>query len=154
MLGKAVFACGKRRSFDTNGAMFDVSQGNAVLRVETVKSLIRRMAVMGLNFLMMYCEDSYDVPEEPYFGYMRARYTEDELRECDEYAWHFGIEMIPCIQTLSHLIDVLKWPAFDDIKEDYETLFVGGEKTYEFVEHLIRAASRPFRSKRIPYRYG
>ncbi len=147
--GKDRVALRETPQFDDNGAMFDVSQGNAVLRVESIKSILRRMAVMGLNILMMYCEDSYDVPEEPYFGYMRSRYTEEELRECDDYAYQLGIEMIPCIQTLSHLIDVLKWPAFHDIKEDYETLFVGGDKTYEFVEHLIRAASKPFRTKRI-----
>ena len=147
--GKDSVSLRETPQFDDNGAMFDVSQCNAVLRVESVKSILRRMAMMGLNVLMMYCEDSYDVPEEPYFGYMRSRYTEEELRECDDYAYQLGIEMIPCIQTLSHLIDVLKWPVFNDIKEDYETLFVGGDKTYEFVEHLIRAASKPFRTKRI-----
>ncbi|MDD6031980.1 MAG: beta-N-acetylhexosaminidase [Oscillospiraceae bacterium] len=135
--------------FDENGAMFDVSQGNALLKVSAVKELLRRMAMMGLNLLMLYCEDSYTVEEEPYFGYMRGRYTEEELRECDDYADQFGIEMVPCIQTLGHLTDVLKWPAFSELREDHETLFVGGEKTYVFIEHLIRAASRPFRSKRI-----
>lgn len=135
--------------FEELGAMFDVSQGNALLKVFTVKKLLERMAMMGINMLMLYCEDSFTVPEQPYFGYMRGRYTEEELRECDDYADLFGIEMIPCIQTLSHLTDVLKWPAFSDIKEDHETLFVGGEETYAFIEQLISAASRPFRSRRI-----
>lgn len=147
--GETAFSACETPQFDTNGAMFDVSQGNAVPKVETVKGLLCRMAVMGLNLLMLYCEDSYTVPEEPYFGYMRARYTEAELRECDDFAYALGIEMVPCIQTLSHLTDALKWQAFDDIKEDADTLFVGGEKTYEFVEHLLRAASAPFRSRRI-----
>lgn len=147
--GETAFSACETPQFDTNGAMFDVSQGNAVPRVETVKKLLCRMAVMGLNLLMLYCEDSYTVPEEPYFGYMRARYTEAELRECDDFADALGIEMAPCIQTLSHLTDALKWQAFNDIKEDPDTLFVGGEKTYEFIEHLIRAASAPFRSRRI-----
>ena len=66
--GKDRVALRETPQFDDNGAMFDVSQGNAVLRVESIKSILRRMAVMGLNILMMYCEDSYDVPEEPYFG--------------------------------------------------------------------------------------
>lgn len=135
--------------FTMNGPMFDVSQGNAVMRVDTIKEFLRRMAVMGLNMLMLYTEDSYDVKEEPYFGYMRARYTQAELKECDDYADIFGIEMIPCIQTLAHLADVLKWPAFIDMKDDDETLLVGNEKVYEFIDHLITAASAPFRSKRI-----
>lgn len=135
--------------FTMNGPMFDVSQGNAVMRVETIKEFIKRIAVMGLNMLMLYTEDNYEVKEEPYFGYMRGRYTFEELRECDDYADAFGIEMIPCIQTLAHLADVMKWPAYYEMRDDEETLLVGDEKVYEFIDHIIAAASAPFRTKRI-----
>jgi len=72
--------------FATNGLMIDVSQGNAVPRRETVERILRRMALMGLNLIMLYAEDSYTVPEEPEFGWMRARYTQDEMRAIDGYA--------------------------------------------------------------------
>lgn len=147
--GETVFSITEEPQFDKIGPMFDVSQGNAVMNVDCVKNLIRRMAVMGLNMLMLYCEDSYVVEGQPYFGYMRGRYTEEELRSCDAYADLFGIEMIPCIQTLAHLTDVLKWAVYNDIKEDQESLLVDEEKTYLFLEDLIRAASRPFKSKKI-----
>ena len=135
--------------FTMNGAMFDVSQGNAVMRVEMVKDYLKRMAVMGLNMLMLYSEDSYEVKNQPYFGYMRSKYTEEELRECDDFAYDLGIEMIPCIQTLAHFIDVLKWDTYFDMRDDYETLLVGSEKAYGFIEDLIASACRPFRTKRI-----
>jgi hexosaminidase len=135
--------------FATNGAMFDVSQGNAVPRVATVKSILKRMAVMGLNMFMLYTEDNYVVEGEPYFGYARSKYTFDELKECDEFAALFGIEMIPCMQTLAHLTNVLKWPPYTDMREDESTLLVGSDKVYEFVERMVVAASAPFRSKRI-----
>ncbi|MGI6610595.1 MAG: beta-N-acetylhexosaminidase [Limnochordia bacterium] len=143
------FSLSEKPQFTMNGVMYDVSQGNAVPRVETVKNILRRMAIMGLNMLMMYTEDSYVVPEEPFFGYMRPRFTHDDLRECDEYAAILGIEMIPCMQTLAHLPDVLKWPVYADIKEDETTLLVGSDRTYEFIEHMIKAAAAPFRTKRI-----
>ncbi len=146
---KETFEIIEQPQFTMNGAMFDVSQGNAVMGVETVKNYLTRMAVMGLNMLMLYCEDSYEVKEQPYFGYMRGRYSYDDIKECDQYADNFGIEMIPCIQTLAHLIDVLKWPVYYDMRDDEETLLVGVEKTYKFVEDLIVAASAPFRTKRI-----
>lgn len=135
--------------FTMNGPMFDVSQGNAVMKTETVKMFLRKMALMGMDMIMLYAEDSYDVKEQPYFGYMRGRYSQDELRELDDYADLFGIEMIPCIQTLSHLRDALKWHAFLDIKDDEETMLVGYERTYEFIEQMIVAASSPVRTKRI-----
>lgn len=156
-LGLLLEALGKRQEFNIveepqftmNGPMFDVSQGNAVMRVETIKEFIKRISVMGLNMLMLYSEDSYEVKEEPYFGYMRGKYTFEELKECDDYADIFGIEMIPCIQTLAHLVDVLRWPVYKDMRDDEEILLVGNEKVYEFIEHIITAAAAPFRTKRI-----
>ncbi len=147
--GEETFSVEEEVYFDTNGPMFDVSQGSACINLPTLFGFIRRMALMGLNMLMLYCEDNYVVPEEPFFGYMRSKYTEDDMKALDDYAWTFGIEMIPCIQTLSHLHEPLRWPVYNGIKDYSECLLVGEEKTYEFIRHLLTAASRPFRTKRI-----
>lgn len=135
--------------FDLNGIMPDISQGNAIPNTKTVKEILNRMAVMGLNMLMLYMEDSYIIAEEPYFGYMRGKYSQSELKDLDDYAEAFGIELIPSIQTLAHLKDVLKWKCYSNIEEDDDTLLVGEPKTYEFIEKMIKAASAPFRTKRI-----
>lgn len=134
--------------FDFNGPMLDVSR-NAVLKVETVKQMICHMAFMGLNGLMLYAEDTYEVPNQPYFGYMRGRYTAQELKELDDYAAQFGIEVVPCIQTLAHLAQALKWPFASKIKDNNDILLVGEPETYVFIEEMIAAATAPFRSKRI-----
>jgi hypothetical protein len=147
--GNRNIAISEKPRFTMNGAMYDVTQGNAVMRVSTVKEILRRMALMGLNTLMLYVEDSYDLKDNPYFGYMRSRYSQKELKELDDFAWAMGIEMIPCIQTLAHLIDVLKWEVYRDIREDDDTLLVGEEKTYRFVEQMISQSAAPFRTKRM-----
>ena len=105
-----------------------MSQSNAVLRTDQMKDLLTRMALMGLNTLYLYMEDSFDVEEEPYFGYMRSRYSQAELRELDDFANAFGITIIPCVQTLAHLKDVLKWPVYRDVQENLDTLLVGDER--------------------------
>jgi N-acetyl-beta-hexosaminidase len=107
------------------------------------------MAVMGLNMMMLYMEDTYEVPGRPYFGYMRGRYSYDELKECDDYANMFGIEIIPCIQTLAHLEQVLKWNYANNMKDTSDILLAECDETYHFIEEMIKAASAPFRSKRI-----
>ena len=63
----------EKPQFTMNGPMFDMSQGNAAFNVKTLKTIIRQLALMGLNTLMLYCEDSFEVKKQPYFGYMRAR---------------------------------------------------------------------------------
>ncbi len=143
------FSVSEKAMFKMNGALFDVSQGNAVIRVEGIKDYLKRMAMMGLNMMMLYSEDSYEVKNQPYVGYMRSQYTEDDLRECDDFAYELGIEMIPCIQTLAHFIDVFKWDEYYDMRDDANTMLVGDEKSYRFVEDMIVAASKPFRTKRI-----
>ena len=129
--------------------MLDCSR-NAVPRVEAVKMVLRKMALMGLNTLMLYTEDTYEVPEQPYFGYLRGRYSVEALRGLDSYAAALGIELVPCIQTLAHLERALHWPQVDAALRDTEDiLMVGEEKTYVFIEQLLRAVSGTFRTRRV-----
>jgi hypothetical protein len=135
-------------AFETMGFMLDTSR-NGVPRVETVQRRIRQMALMGYNQLMLYTEDTYEIPDEPMFGYYRGRYTQEELRAIDAYAARFDIEVVPCIQTLAHLEQILQWPRFEPLKDDGGVLLAEDSRTYDLVEKMLRAASAPFRSKRI-----
>jgi len=136
------------RRFDMLGVMADVSR-NGVLRPDAVKALLRRCALMGINTFMLYTEDTYEVPGEPFFGYMRGPYTQDELKDLDEYAAALGIEMMPCIQTLGHLEQILQWPAYSDYRDVPGVVLAEEERTYALLEKMIDAATAPFRSKRI-----
>lgn len=135
--------------FNSNGVMFDVSQSNTLMTVDHVKFMLRRMAQMGLNMLMLYNEDNYEIEGWPYFGYMRSRFTANDIREIDDYAYALGIEQVPCIQTLAHLVDALKWPSFSGMREDRACLLPGEERVYEFLEKAIVAATQNVRTKRI-----
>lgn len=134
--------------FKMDGMMLDCSR-NGVMKLDVVKKFIRYMALMGLDTLMLYTEDTYEIPEYPYFGYMRGRYSCDELKEMDEYAYSYGIELIPCIQTLAHLEGALRWPCFNEVKDYGNILLCGEEKTYTLIEAMIRTCRNCFRTKRI-----
>jgi hypothetical protein len=58
-------------SFRSVGAMIDVSR-NAVLQPEMFVWLLRRFALAGVNMVMLYTEDTYELPGRPFFGYMRG----------------------------------------------------------------------------------
>jgi len=134
--------------FEMNGAMIDISR-NAVLTVDSVKKVIELLAIMGLNVLMLYSEDTYTVEKYPYFGYMRGRYSYDEMKEFGDYAELFGVEIIPCIQTLAHLEKFLKWRESAPLRDTSSVLLVGEEKVYTFIEEMIKSATAPFKTKRI-----
>ena len=138
----------QKAGFQEVGPMFDCSR-NAVLTPETMRFFLRKMALMGLNLGMLYTEDTYEVPEQPFFGYKRGRYTAQELKALDDYAFTLGIELCPCIQTLGHLREVLRWPGFQKYKENDEVLLADSDETYALLEQMIRAATAPYRSKKI-----
>jgi hypothetical protein len=134
--------------FDLLGVMVDCSR-NGVLRPDAARSLMRRCALMGLNTFILYTEDTYELPGEPFFGYQRGRYSPEELRDLDACAEALGMEMFLCIQTLGHLGQVLQWPAYAPLRDLKEVLLVEDRKTYALIEKMIAAASAPFRSRRL-----
>ncbi|CQR45949.1 Glycosyl hydrolase family 20, catalytic domain [Paraliobacillus sp. PM-2] len=142
------FVINESSCFRTIGPMFDLSR-NAVMRVDEFKGMFRKLALMGFNAAMLYMEDTYEVKDYPYFGYMRGRYSQQELKALDDYAYQFGIELIPCIQTLAHLDEFLKWETVSYLKDTRGVLLTEQETTYEFLDKMIRAVTRPFRSKRL-----
>ena len=134
--------------FTDNGYMLDCSR-NAVASIPAVKKLVRHMALMGLSTLQLYTEDTFEIPEWRYFGYQRGRYTGDELRELDTYAGQFGVELIPCVQTLAHLNAALRWPEFHDIVDCNDILLAGDDKTYRLIDDMVRQLSSCFTTRRI-----
>ncbi len=128
--------------------MADVSR-NAVMNMKSIKRMIRYMALMGYSSFMLYTEDTFEVEGYPYFGHMRGRYSKEELREVDDYAYGFGIEVIPCIQTLAHLSAALRWDKMRPITDTSDILLVGDEGTYKFIEAMLKTCKECFRSKKI-----
>ena len=134
--------------FKAPGVMLDASRG-AVTKVEPMKRFLDFLAVMGYGEAMLYTEDTVELPSRPCFGYMRGRYTKDELKEIDDYAFDYGIEMIPCIECYGHMGKYLVWGEAWDIKDTDEVLLAREEKTFEFLDAWIGEISSCFRSRKI-----
>lgn len=134
--------------YSSLGMMIDCSR-NAVLRMDTYQAMIRHLALMGYSTVQLYTEDTFEIKEYPYFGYMRGRYTGAELKAMDEYAKRFGIELVPCIQTLAHLGMALKWPVFNEILDCNDILLIDEEKTYDLIDAMFRTMAENISSRKI-----
>ncbi len=128
--------------------MADMSR-NAVFNISSAKQMLRDLAKMGYDSMMLYTEDTYRLPDYPYFGHMRGAFTEEELRTLDDYADALGIELIPCVQALAHLATALQWPGLKECSDTNDILLVGEEKTYQFIRDVFAFCRRNFRSCRI-----
>lgn len=43
--------------------------------MKTAKEVIMYSALLGLDNVLLYNEETFEVPEDPYFGYMRMGYS-------------------------------------------------------------------------------
>ena len=132
--------------FKSFGVMLDVSR-NAVINVDTFKWYLPLLKKMGYNCVFLYSEDTYYVEGEPYFGYMRGRYTEAEMRELDEFASSIGVEVIPCVQALAHVNGTLRWLHVPVDTDDI--MLVDDERTYELIDHMFASLSKNFKTRKI-----
>ncbi len=130
------------------GVMLDMSR-NAVMKPEEVKNFARIIKSFGYNMIQLYTEDTYEVENEPYFGYLRGRYSTKELTDIVDYCDSIGVEVIPCIQTLAHLNQIFKWKNYQPIKDFDDILLVDDPRTYELIENMFRSIKKSFKSEYV-----
>lgn len=138
----------EKMPFRRFGTMIDCSR-NAVMNVPTLKKWIDILADLDYNCLLLYTEDTYEVDDNPYFGYLRGRYSQDELKEIDRYAGTKGLEVIPCIQTLAHINAITRWPAYAPHIDINDILLAGDEEVYTLIDKMFATISKCFTSKTV-----
>lgn len=135
-------------SFRELGVLIDVSR-NAVVKVETLKKFIRILSLLGYNFCGLYIEDTIKIKNEPYFGYLRGAFTEKEIKEIDEYAQKYEIELRPYIQTLAHLNQIVRYEEYQKIIDTDDILLVGDKRTEILLGNLIGTIAQCFSSRKL-----
>ncbi len=130
-------------SYKRFGILLDCS-ANGVPNVNMVKRLICVMEKMGYNFLELCMDDIYKIENEPYFGYLRGGYSNAELKEMDAFAKTHGVELIPCVQTLAHLTNLVKLPHYSGIVDIADILLIDEPRTYELIENMFKALRAGF----------
>ncbi len=130
------------------GVMLDCSR-NGVMKPEKIKEFVNYISGFGYNTLELYTEDTFEVENEPFFGYMRGRYTVDELKDIDAYCKVKGVELIPCIQTLAHLNAIFHWKEYSSIRDVKDIILVGEERTYQVIDNIFSTLSKAFTSRTV-----
>ena len=125
------------------GVMIDCSR-NAVMKPETLKRFMGYIKKAGYNAVYLYMEDTYEVDGEPYFGHLRGRYTQSELREINDFCVTEGVESIPCIQTLAHLNQIFKWNEYKPINDCSDILLTNDARTEKLIENMFSSLRKCF----------
>lgn len=138
----------ERNPFERFGVMIDLSR-NAVFTVDYAKSVLERLAILGYDYAMLYTEDVYELPGEPYFGMLRGRLTAEDVRAIDDHAAALGIELVPCIETLGHLEQLFRWKPYEPLRDIDGIILAWEEKSYALIEKMLRFWRGNVRSRTI-----
>lgn len=141
--GKKEFCIEETACFKNVGVFLDISR-NAIPHVHKMKEFILHIASMGLNKLILYMEDSYELEGYPHLGYMRARYSISQLRDIDDYASSLGVEVVPEVQVLGHMTRYLQWFESGPIKDTQHVMLADDENTYKFIETQMSTLRKAF----------
>lgn len=123
--------------FKSCGIMFDMSR-DGVMKVDALKKYIKVVSQMGIDTIYLYLEDTYELKDYPMFGYMRGRYSHEELKEIDTFCTSLEMKMIPCIQTLGHMAQYLKYSCAKPVRDTANELLCGADETYELIEAMVK----------------
>lgn len=156
--GKCEFQISEKPRFNSLGCMLDCSR-NAVMKPDMVKKYINCIASLGFNTLILYTEDTFEVEGRPRFGYLRGRYTAEEIKDIVAYGETMGVELIPHIQTLGHLRQYIKWSRIGapdytgehiyELTDTSSVILCESDETYRFIEDMLKTCRECFRSNRI-----
>lgn len=99
----------------------DITRGR-IPTVDTLKSLVDRMAYFKLNMLQLYSEHVFDLKELKGVTAKNGCITAEEIKELDKYCRENFIELIPSIATFGHLYEFLNQDEYKHLRilKDYE----------------------------------
>lgn len=136
-------------NFENFGTMLDLSRG-AAYNLTYIKRLIRKHSLMGVNEMWLYIEDMYEVKKYPVFGYMRGRYSMEEIHEIVAYAKMFGVAVIPAIQTLGHMEQFLRWLSQTaKFKDQDNVILARDEETKDLIFEMLKTIKEMFQTEKI-----
>lgn len=136
--------------FKSRGVFLDVSRGK-MPSMDYLKDLISFLSDLKYNVLQLYSEDKLSVISDPSVGSVTGTYSEDNIKELDEWCKTHFIELQPCIQTYSHLHGILTLPEYEHLSEN-ENLFsmaAGNEEVYKFFDRKFAEVLPWYSSKTL-----
>lgn len=122
---------------------------NSTPTMKTLKRYIDLVSAFGYTHMYLGLTDAYKMEGEPYFNFCRGGYDVKQLQEIDAYAEERGIELRVNIQVLGHLHYLRRHGCYDSLFDTFDSLMVGKDEVYEFVDKMLATMSKAVKSRTI-----
>lgn len=136
--------------FLDRGVMLDVSRGKVPSRT-TLEALVDLCSRLRLNVLMLYIEHTFDFRRHPEIGRNACPLDAETMLELDAYAADRGVELLPCLQSLGHMEQLLSIDRYAHLAESDRrwSLAPSNPETYTLLAELYDEFLPLFRSSRF-----
>ncbi len=129
------------------GLSQDISRGQSP-SVDAIKRHVKIMSRFRLNLYQFYMEDMFESKAYPQIGKGRGPLTPQAVKELEEFAKHYHVEIMPIYQNLSHMENVLLDPEIGRLAEfpGAGCLNMADPKIYEFLAKVLGEVACAFSS--------
>ena len=130
------------------GVLVDISRGK-VPKLDTLRALIDFCVRLKLNTLMLYTEHTFRFRRHPEIGADADPMAAETIRQLDAYAAANHVDLIPTLQSLGHMHQILKLPHYRHLAESDRlwSLSPSEPQTYELLRDLYDEYLPNFRSR-------
>lgn len=126
------------------GWMDDISRG-PIPNMTFLKSMIATMAEYKMNFFNLYTEHVFKLDRYPDIAPTDGL-TASEIKELEEYAAQYHIELFGNQQCLAHAEKTLRIPFYQDIADTKTNYNPCNEDTYEFLKYQLETVAQAYQS--------
>ncbi|MHA1715607.1 MAG: family 20 glycosylhydrolase [Promethearchaeota archaeon] len=132
-------------SYPIRGLVDDISRGQRPT-LDNLKKFIRILSLSKQNVHVLYIEDVYYFKSHPKIGENRGRLTDKDLMELQAYAKEWFITIIPGVEMLGHMENILLDPDYIKYAEfpGAHCLNITDPETKKFVRALLKDVASAF----------
>jgi hypothetical protein len=130
------------------GILIDISRGK-VPKPETLRALVDFCVRLKLNTMMLYTEHTFRFRRHPDIGADSDPMAAETIRQLDSYAAANHVELIPTLQSLGHMHQILKLSRYRHLAESDRLWSLSPSKpqTYDLLRDLYDEYLPNFRSR-------
>ncbi|NMC08493.1 MAG: hypothetical protein GYA24_25010, partial [Candidatus Lokiarchaeota archaeon] len=134
-------------AYPARGLIDDISRGQ-MPTMDNFKKFIRFLSRGKQNIYVMYIEDVIHFARHPRIGADRGKLMPELLRELQDYAREWFVSIVPGIELLGHMENILLMPEYMQHAEfpGASCLDVTSDETKQFVKELLDDAIPQFDS--------
>src|SRR5665648_468562 len=149
--------------YSNRGYLLDVSRGR-MPTLETLKTLVDRLALYKINQLQLYMENCLRLDGFEEIWSQTDPFSQEDILELDYYCNMRGVELVPCVATFGHLYDLLNSVGFGKYREmdsargetftwynrmRYAIMNVSDPESFTLIEGILDQYMPLFRSNKI-----